>query len=274
MALPKPILKIAARVAAAHAAGLYNRFIHQARFGRDTQEHLLRRLIEIHADTRFGRDHSFTSIRSYEDFSKAVPVRDYEAMRPYLNDVYEGKAEALFPRSTQILMFAISSGTTGQPKYIPITRQALLDYRRGWNIFGYKMLVDHPEAWLRPILQVSSPAVESYSPTGIPCGAISGMLGRMQKRIVRRMYVIPEQAQRIADPVAKYYTIMRLAMPRDVAIISTANPSTIIKLLSTAQEHIDTLLKDLRDGTLTPPGAARRQKKNSPSLFRCTSTRS
>ncbi len=254
MGITRWLLRPAARLAAVHAAGQYNYFTHAATDGRATQERLLRRLVETHAHTRFGRDHGLAAVRSYDDFRAAVPIRDYEQLRPYLQAVYEGDAEAMFPRGTAILMFAITSGTTGQPKCIPITRQSLEDYRRGWNVFGYKLLCDHPDAWLRPILQVSSPAVESYSPTGIPCGAISGMLGQVQKRIVRRMYVAPPAVTNIADPQAKYYTLMRLAMPRDVALISTANPSTIIKLLMTAEHHIEGLLRDLRDGTLTPPG--------------------
>ena len=237
-----------------HAAGQYRNFIRAAQHGRLVQERLLRRLVETHANTRFGRDHGLSQVRTYEDFRAAVPVRDYEQLRPYLQPVYDGDLEAMFPRGTQIHMFAVTSGTTGQPKHIPITRQALEDYRRGWNVFGYKLLCDHDDAWLRPILQVSSPAIESHSPTGIPCGAISGMLGLVQKRIVRRMYVAPPAVTNIADPQAKYYTLMRLGMPRDVALLSTANPSTVIKLLTTAQHHIEPLLRDLRDGTLTPPG--------------------
>jgi hypothetical protein len=254
MRLGSLILRPAARLAAVHAAGQYRAFMHATRFAGQTQERLLRRLVNAHKHTRFGRDHGLAAVRTYEDFCAAVPIRDYEQLRPYLQCVYEGDTAALFPGSARVLMFAVTSGTTGEPKHIPITRQSLDDYRRGWNIFGFKLLSDHADAWLRPILQVSSPAVESYSPGGVPCGAISGMLGQTQKRIVRRMYVAPPSVTRMADPAAKYYTLMRLAMPRDVALISTANPSTVIKLLTTAQQHIQTLLRDLHDGTLRPPG--------------------
>src|SRR5690242_11202648 len=121
MNLPRFILRPAAKIAGMHAAGQYKNFITAARQGRQTQYRLLRRLVEYHADTRFGRDHGLSAVRSYEDFIKAVPIRDYEEMRTYLQPVYEGQTEALFPRHTKILMFAISSGTTGEPKHIPVT---------------------------------------------------------------------------------------------------------------------------------------------------------
>ena len=254
MGFARAILRPAARLAGWHAASQYRAFIRATRAGRLTQERLLGRLIRHHAATRFGREHGFGGIRTYEDFCQAVPVRNYDGLRPYLQAVYEGDVEALFPRGTDVLLFAVTSGTTGRPKHIPVTRQTLIDYRRGWNVFGFKLLSDHPAAWLRSIFQISSPAVESYSPAGVPCGAISGLLGRAQMRIVRRMYVAGEAVSAIADPQAKYYTLMRLAIPRDVAILSTANPSTILKLMAVAQDHLERLLRDLRDGTLSPPG--------------------
>ncbi|NQU76677.1 MAG: GH3 auxin-responsive promoter family protein, partial [Planctomycetes bacterium] len=165
-----------------------------------------------------------------------------------------GETKALLPDDQPVLMFSMTSGTTGEPKRIPVTGEALAQYRRGWNVFGIKLLVDHPNGWLRKILQVAGNAAESVSPTGIPCGAISGLLAAGQKRIVRRMYVAGSEVAAIEDTAARYYTLMRLGMPQDVGWISTANPSTIINLLGTAQRHVESLLRDLRDGTLTPPG--------------------
>jgi hypothetical protein len=47
---------------------------------------------------------------------------------------------------------------------------------------------------------------------------------------------------------------MRVAMCQDVGVISTANPSSVLKLLTCAREHTESLLRDLRDGTLNAPG--------------------
>ena len=254
MSLRRTLLQPAARVAGAHAASQMRQFLRAHRHGRRLQDRLLLRLVTQHADTRFGRDHNLGAVGGYDDFCKAVPLGDYDSLAPYLRAVYEGDTEALFPTGTEVVMFALTSGTTGRPKRIPVTREGLAHYHRGWNVFGRRMLRDHPEGWLRKILQITSPAAESASPTGVPCGAISGALSATQKRIVRRMYVVPPAVAAMGDPAAKYYTIMRLAMPQDVGWISTANPSSVIKLFTTASEHIEPLLRDLRDGTLTPPG--------------------
>jgi hypothetical protein len=128
--------------------------------------------------------------------------------------------------------------------------------RSGWNIFGFKVLCDHPAGWLRPIVQISSAGVERTSPMGLPCGAISGLLAAEQQWIVKRMYVVPSEVSAIKDPVAKYYTILRCGISRPVGIITTANPSSTIKLAETGIAHSERLLRDISDGTCNPPGDA------------------
>ena len=73
--------------------------------------------------------------------------------------------------------------------------------------------------------------------SGLPCGAITGLLARSQKRLVRKYYVAPLAIADIRDPTAKYYAIMRLAIPSDVAFLVTANPSTLLLLARTADTH-------------------------------------
>lgn len=254
MSLSRRLLQPVASLAGRHAAAQYRSFVSAAMNGRKTQDALLADLISRHADTKFGRDHGLQAVGDWRDFRNAVPVRDYSRLAPYLEAVYQGDLQALLPKDEQVLLFALTSGTTGEPKRIPVTRRSLNHYRRGWNIFGWKMLADHRDAWLRDILQISSPAVEYHSPAGVPCGAISGLLAQTQKAIVRRMYVAPQSITEISDPMARYYTLLRLAMPRDVGWISTANPSSVVKLLAMAQAYAQDLLRDLRDGTLNPPG--------------------
>jgi len=241
-------------LAGLHARRQVGAFLAAHRRTRQVQDRLLGKLIAAHADTAFGREHGFSRIKSYEDFTSAVPVASYETLRPYLDRVFGGDTTALLPAGEKPLMFSMTSGTTGKPKYIPVTRRFLGSMRRGWNIFGLLALKDHPAGWLRPILQISSPVHETTSPGGVSCGAISGLLAATQKRIVRRMYVVPRAVFAIAEPQTKYYTILRCAVAQNVAIITTANPSSTIKLIETGRNHTERLIRDVADGTLNPPG--------------------
>ena len=89
----------------------------------ESQEAVFQRLISKAKDTAFGRDHDFKSIRTYSDFVKRVPVRDYEALKPYVERIMSGEKNVLWPGSPAYL--AKTSGTTSGAKYIPITAESM-----------------------------------------------------------------------------------------------------------------------------------------------------
>jgi hypothetical protein len=87
------------------------------------QEKIFKELIARGRNTVFGKDHGFESIRHYEDFKNNVPVRDYEDIKPYIQQVLEGKADVVWPGKPAY--FAKTSGTTSGVKYIPITKDSV-----------------------------------------------------------------------------------------------------------------------------------------------------
>ncbi len=220
------------------------------------QAALLRELLSRCARTDFGRDHGLARVRTPEEYRRAVPVGTYKDREPYVQRVLEGQTTALFPPGERVLMFSLTSGTTGQAKHIPVTPRFCAEMRRGFNIVGISALRDHPEGWLRHIVQLSSPMCEFRSPAGLPCGAISGLIAERQKKIVRRMYPVPLTVCAMQDPEAKYYTTLRCSIDRDVGIISTANPSSTLRLIETARAHAERLIRDVAEGTCRPPGDA------------------
>ena len=88
-----------------------------------TQEKVFRSIIQKAKHTAFGRDHHFEEIHSYEDFVQRVPIRDYEALAPYIERVKKGKENILWPGKP--LYFAKTSGTTSGAKYIPLTKDSM-----------------------------------------------------------------------------------------------------------------------------------------------------
>jgi hypothetical protein len=241
---------IFAKAASLQASRTTRKFMSELGSAIRCQQSLLSRLIRRGALTQFGRDHRLDAAQTYEQFRTRVPICTYEELSPYVQQVRAGRVEALLPPGERVLMFALTSGTTAQPKYIPITPSVLAECRRGWNIWGLKAIMDHPRSLLRHILQVTSSMQDHTAPSGVPCGAITGLLAATQKRLVRKYYTSPANVAGISDSTAKYYTIMRLAMPRDVAWAVTANPSTLILLAKTADAHKERLIRDIHAGTL------------------------
>ncbi|MBI3822153.1 MAG: GH3 auxin-responsive promoter family protein [Planctomycetes bacterium] len=214
------------------------------------QADLLRRILARQAATAFGKDHHFATMKTPADFAKIVPVRGYDYIEPYMQRVLKGETTALLA-DKKIHMFALTSGTTATRKFIPVTDQYLADYKRGWNLWGLKCYRDHPEVRLRPIVQMSGDWQEFFTETGIPCGAVTGLTAQMQMRIIRWIYCVPAIVGKVKDPAAKYYLALRLSMPRKAGMIIAANPSTLVSLARAGDAEKESLLRDIRDGTLS-----------------------
>jgi hypothetical protein len=217
---------------------------------QEVQESLLSRMLAEQAETGFGRDHGFRQIRSVADFRRQVPVAPYDYFEPYLARVRNGETNALL--NDRPLMFALTSGTTAARKTIPVTPRYLADYRRGWNRWGLRALLDHQRISCAPILQLAGDPEEFRTPAGIPCGSLSGLTVRVQHRYIRFLYCLPAAASPIKDTHAKYYVALRLSLGRPVGMVLAANPSTLAALGRLLNEDKELLLRDLRDGTLNP----------------------
>ena len=113
---------------------------------RKSSEKTLRAILEYAKDTEYGKEHNFAEIlkakTAEELFSKYhenVPRNDYEDLRPYVEKHKLGNANILFPGKP--ILYATTSGTTSEPKWIPITQEYLS------NIYG-KMIIAGGHAFL------------------------------------------------------------------------------------------------------------------------------
>jgi len=89
----------------------------------ETQQRVFNDLIARAKNTSFGKDHRFSEIREHQDFVRNIPVRDYEALRPYVDRMVAGDSNVLWPGKP--LYFAKTSGTTSGAKYIPLTKESM-----------------------------------------------------------------------------------------------------------------------------------------------------
>ncbi|MFN7436710.1 MAG: GH3 auxin-responsive promoter family protein [Bacteroidota bacterium] len=87
------------------------------------QQHVFQSLVAGARSTQFGRDHGFADIKTYDEFKKQVPIRDYEVLKPYIERVLHGEENILWPGKPAY--FAKTSGTTSGTKYIPMTKESV-----------------------------------------------------------------------------------------------------------------------------------------------------
>ncbi|HNV99584.1 MAG TPA: GH3 auxin-responsive promoter family protein, partial [Chitinophagales bacterium] len=103
------------------AAIIAARVERDARQAIQLQEAIMQQLVQSAQNTAFGKDHGFATIRSHADFISQVPIRDYEALRPYIDRMVKGEEHVLWPGKP--LYLAKTSGTTSGVKYIPLTKE-------------------------------------------------------------------------------------------------------------------------------------------------------
>jgi hypothetical protein len=228
------------------------RFRNDARRADVFQHRTLLRKIQRNAASEFGRNYGFASIRTLADFRRQVPILTYEDHHPYVTRVLAGDVGAMFGPRTQILMFAMTSGTTGEPKRLPITSELFREYKAGWRLWGAGVYGDHRDLIYKKTLQLSSDWQQCPTPSGVPCGQISGLAAATRPLIARPVFLPPAAVTRIHDYSAKHYTTLRLALAREsVGMIITANPSTLVDFAHRANVECESLIRDIHDGTLT-----------------------
>lgn len=223
---------------------------------REVQQQTLATILELNSDSDFAADYGLRSVRDVAGFRAALPVGDYERLVPYIERMKQGDLRALLGKENRLLMYALTSGTTNASKLIPITETFLRDYRRGWQSWGVQLLDRYDKINLLRILQLTSDYDKFRTPSGTPCGNISGLVQKMQNPLLKSLYTVPGAALKIRSSAVKYYYAVRQSAATDkLGLITTANPSTVIHLLRILSDQSERLIRDLYDGTLTVPGA-------------------
>ena len=226
---------------------------------RHTAEKTLRDILTISSDTVYGKEHHFDRIlsaTSAEDLFRLyrlyVPVNDsYETLRPYVERHKHGEENVLFPGKPD--MYATTSGTTSEPKWIPMTHKYLKDvYGKMSHIWTWNFVKHRSRIFGGRIFTTVGKECEGYAPDGTLFGSVSGVLVRDIPQIIKKHYTAPASVMAIPDYGTRNYVLMRLALQyRDVTLWATANPSTILELLRALNENTEQMINDIEKGTIS-----------------------
>ena len=243
---------------------------HRDCFGQ--QQQTLQNLLQLNDSTDFANDFHLRPGMSISDFQKQIPVAGFDLVRPYIDKVKTGRHQALLGAGNKLLMFALTSGTTAESKLIPVTRQFVSDYRRGWQCWGIGLYFDYPALQPLNMVKIASSHNRFTTADGTPCGNISGLVAAMQSRIVRSMYSVPSSVIDITNAELKRYAALKFAVEDPfVGMMITANPSTVVQMMELMESHTEKLLRDIHDGTFH--GAANEQSRMKSNIPKSTPNR-
>ncbi|OMP32220.1 GH3 auxin-responsive promoter family protein [Mangrovimonas sp. DI 80] len=185
----------------------------------ETQQKVFNELISEAAGTQFGKDHDFVSINSYEDFKKRVPIRDYEALKSYVDRVVAGEENVLWKGKP--LYFAKTSGTTSGAKYIPLTKESMpshIDAARNAILMyiaetGNAKFVDGKMIFLQ-----GSPILKEQN--GIQLGRLSGIVAHYVPKYLQKNRMPSWETNCIDDWETKVNAIVEETLPENMTVIS------------------------------------------------------
>jgi sterol desaturase/sphingolipid hydroxylase (fatty acid hydroxylase superfamily) len=217
-----------------------------ARDPRAAQLRVLEAIVAANRDTRFGREHGFAEVRSYADFAARVPLSDYERLRPYVEAQEAGERALTAERP---VMYSVTSGTTGKPKYIPVLPATLAQFRAEQELYTWVLYRHCPDAFAGRGLGLVGAAVEGRTASGLPYGSVSGYLYRAMPRLLRRGYVLPPEVNDLSDYELKYRVVLLLALAApDISYMAGANPSSFLRLLDVLGASRELLAECLERG--------------------------
>ena len=204
-------------------------FLHRlkaiARYATDAEEiqrKVLARLLREAAQTAYGRDHGFGEIRSYEEFSRTVPVNTYEELKGFIDRMRHGERDVLW--KGRVEWYAKSSGTTNdKSKFIPVSSAGLHDthYAGGTDAVAL-YLHSHPESRLFDgrALILGGSHQSNYNLPGSLVGDLSAILIENINPVVNLFRVPKKHVALLSDFEEKRDLIAREALRKNVTNLS------------------------------------------------------
>ena len=205
------------------ASHIYKQTLNQSKSALVDQENIFFSLIKNAKPTLFAKDHSFETIKSYDDFKKNVPVRDYEQLKNYIEKIKEGKENVLWKGKP--IYFAKTSGTTSGVKYIPISKDSISNHiNTARNALLCYMAIsgNYSFASGKLIFLSGSPVLERIG--GIPTGRLSGIVNHHVPSYLRNNQLPSYQTNCIEEWESKLDKIVEETIDKNMTLISGIPP--------------------------------------------------
>ncbi|MCM5530681.1 GH3 auxin-responsive promoter family protein [Parasegetibacter sp. NRK P23] len=199
----------------------------QVRKGMQTaladQDQILKNLLKTGGQTVFGNDHKLLDVKDYQAFKQAVPVRDYEQLKGYIQQVKEGKHNILW--KGQPIYFAKTSGTTSGTKYIPISKDSISNHinsARNALLCYMAETGNHAFADGKMIFLSGSPVLDRVG--GVPTGRLSGIVNHHIPAYLRKNQLPSYETNCIEDWETKLDRIVGETLKQNMTLISGIPP--------------------------------------------------
>lgn len=216
-------MKIKSFLAKPYAAIIHNKIRKGMATAVSDQQAILQQLIRTGRRTVFGNEHRLKDVNSYAEFRQAIPIRDYEAFKPYIEQIKTSTQNVLWKGKP--MYFAKTSGTTSGVKYIPITSDSIPNHiNTARNALLCYMVESGNTAFAdgKMIFLSGSPTLERVG--GIPTGRLSGIVNHFVPGYLRGNQLPSYETNCIEDWELKLGRIVEETISKDMTLISGIPP--------------------------------------------------
>lgn len=189
----------------------------------EDQENILKELLKTGRTTEFGKEHQFQNVSLYEEYVQAVPVRDYELFKPYIEKIKEGRHNILWKGKP--IYLAKTSGTTSGVKYIPISKESISNHINTARNALLCYIAESGNSQFtngKMIFLSGSPELDRVG--GIPTGRLSGIVNHHIPQYLRRNQLPSYETNCIEDWETKLDKIVAETIQQDMSLISGIPP--------------------------------------------------
>jgi hypothetical protein len=216
-------MKIKSFLAKPFAGYVYKQIRKGMETALDDQQSIFEYLLKAGAKTDFGKEHGFSDIKTYQDFIRQVPLRDYEAFKPYIEKIKQGKYNVLW--KGQPIYFAKTSGTTSGVKYIPISKDSISNHintARNALLCYMSETGNTKFADGKLIFLSGSPTLERVG--GVPTGRLSGIVNHHIPNYLRSNQMPSYETNCIEEWEEKLDKIVEETLHQKMTLISGIPP--------------------------------------------------
>ncbi|MHA1938769.1 MAG: GH3 family domain-containing protein [Candidatus Thorarchaeota archaeon] len=186
----------------------------------EVMDEKLMKILSRHQDTVLGRRFGFDSIRTPEQYVERVPLFDYYTLEPWIKKVYENPDGGILT-SDPVFWYLQTSGSAGEPKRLPVTKEGISDYGRGSTLLWMAYINQDPSnAKILDGTQLMFGAAAELDHIGnIPVGYASGVTPRVANPLFKRLLKPGEDVFNIMDMDKKMRIYAEYAVKHDITAL-------------------------------------------------------
>ena len=208
-------------------------------------------ILELNGSTVFGRERGLDGPAARQVFER-LPTTSYADYVPYVERIAAGEQNVL--TAEPVIYFSTTSGTTGPPKMIPVTRRKIrISVGMRGTSMGLAFRAGVLNTMRGPFMTIMTEHVGGATSGGVQKGAATTRGFRQIGNLSEVILSSPGEAAQVPDQSASRYLHLLFGLRQEhLWTIVAFFPATILFAMRDLHEHAEQLLRDLADGTINP----------------------